>query len=154
LVLSGVNPDHIISSQTLHGKLIFFHNKWAGYGERFANYPGHIPMSPQGAMGAFRKIFNDCWHLGPDLLQALGVRIDYHETIDFQEWYWRVYKSFAKIDFRVKRMLEIHRRTHPDTAESLAQLRVGCFAKPAGLFSTWQRCLQPLADSEWPTRSE
>jgi hypothetical protein len=53
----------------------------------------------------FNEIFKHYWLLGADWNKVLRVTRRGQEIVDYQEWYWRVYKSFAKIDFRVKRIL-------------------------------------------------
>jgi hypothetical protein len=81
---------------------------------------------------AFNEIFKYYWLLGADRHKVLGVKRGDHEIVHNPEWYWRVYKLFAKTNFRAKRILASYCRDHPDILKAWATLRVGCFAKPTG----------------------
>jgi hypothetical protein len=35
----------------------------------------------------------------------------------YREWHVRIYKSFARVDFRVKRMIAFHQRQNPGATE-------------------------------------
>ncbi|KAE9370853.1 hypothetical protein N431DRAFT_442636 [Stipitochalara longipes BDJ] len=62
LNLSGTTREHIFSTQTLHGHLIYFLADHVDYTER---RQGHIPVSQGSAMGAFKNIFGYHWLFGP-----------------------------------------------------------------------------------------
>lgn len=154
LNLLGRTREQIFSMQTLHGQLIYFppdEHQYLCSDRR----PGYIPISPPMAMGAFRKIFGYHWLRGSSWRSIYGVKTadTDDEVIDYEEWFLRTYTAFAKIDFRVKRMLAFHRRKHPEMTASWGKLKMGCFAKQWSTdsdFSTWVGCLKPLCDAEWP----
>jgi hypothetical protein len=144
-ILSGTVKDLIFSTQSLDGHLFYFHADSSLKGDE--RYPEYLQLRSALPGHLYHNVFKHYYSNEPD---NLGVRRGRGVLDNYRQWYHRVYTSLARIDFRAKRMLAFHQRMNPDVTENWTQLRVGAFVRPTGSFLSWEQCLQPLCDAQWP----
>jgi hypothetical protein len=91
----------------------------------------------------------------PELLKKHKKEIKrLREKANLQMWYRQVLSRMPVIDFRVKRLLAMHRRDNIASGETWIPPEVAVVVRPSGTLLGWEYCLGLVCETQWqPNRN-